>query len=67
MANKVTNIINCAGSQIQNQWESIGVSYLTFNFLDTDEQVFVYVDNIGYGRSSIKRNFQLYSACSHAY
>ena len=39
MANKVTHIINCAGSQIQNQWESIGVAYLTYNFLDVDEQV----------------------------
>ena len=47
MANKVTHIINCAGSQIQNQWESIGVTYLTYNLLDSDEQVFL-LDYIGF-------------------
>ena len=34
VANKVTHIINCAGKQIQNHWEPIGVAYLTFFWLD---------------------------------
>lgn len=39
VANKVTHIINCAGKQIQNHWEPIGVAYLTFFWLDQDNQV----------------------------
>lgn len=39
MANKVTHIINCAGTQIQNHWEPIGVAYLKFFWLDQDNQV----------------------------
>ena len=30
VANKVTKIINCAGTQIQNQWNNMDVKYLTF-------------------------------------
>lgn len=40
VANKVTHIINCAGKQIPNHWEPIGVAYLTFFWLDQDNQVF---------------------------
>ena len=36
VANKVTHIINCAGKQIPNHWEPIGVAYLTFFWLDKD-------------------------------
>ena len=39
MANKVTKIINCSGKQIQNQWEGMGVVYLTFHWLDQEQQV----------------------------
>ena len=39
VANKVTHIINCAGKQIPNHWEPIGVAYLTFFWLDQDNQV----------------------------
>jgi len=39
VANKVTHIINCAGKQIENHWERIGVAYLTFFWLDQDNQV----------------------------
>lgn len=39
VANKVTHIINCAGKQVQNHWEPIGVAYLTFFWLDQDNQV----------------------------
>ena len=31
VANKVTHIINCAGKQVPNHWEPIGVKYLIFN------------------------------------
>jgi len=30
----VTRIINCAGRQIPNHWEPIGVAYLTYYWLD---------------------------------
>lgn len=39
MANKVTHVINCAGRQVPNHWESIGVVYLKFNWLDQENQV----------------------------
>ena len=38
VSNKVTHIINCAGTQIPNHWEPIGVVYLTFYWLDSDQQ-----------------------------
>lgn len=37
--NKVTHIINWAGREIANHWEPIGVAYLTFYWLDVDNQV----------------------------
>lgn len=39
MANKVTSVINCAGTQVQNHWDSMGVKYLTFQWLDQENQV----------------------------
>lgn len=48
VANKVTHIINCAGRQIQNHWETIGVAYLTFFWLDQDNQVrFSFILHLG--------------------
>ena len=38
VANKVTKIINCAGTQIQNQWNNMDVKYLTFQWLDSESQ-----------------------------
>lgn len=38
VANKVTHIINCAGKQIPNHWEPIGVVYLTYYWLDQENQ-----------------------------
>lgn len=38
MANKVSHVINCAGRQIPNHWEAIGVVYLKFNWLDQENQ-----------------------------
>eukprot|EP00929_Paragymnodinium_shiwhaense_P100430 TRINITY_DN6274_c1_g1_i1.p1 TRINITY_DN6274_c1_g1~~TRINITY_DN6274_c1_g1_i1.p1 ORF type:complete len:424 (+),score=87.56 TRINITY_DN6274_c1_g1_i1:108-1274(+) len=31
---KVTRVINCCGSEIDNQWEHVGVTYLTYNWED---------------------------------
>ena len=39
MANKVTHVINCSGRQIPNHWEPIGVKYLTYYWLDIDQQM----------------------------
>jgi len=39
VANKVTHVINCAQRQVQNCWENIGVAYMTFDWLDQDQQV----------------------------
>jgi hypothetical protein len=39
VANKVTHIINCAGRQVPNHWEPIGVQYLTYFWYDQDTQV----------------------------
>lgn len=39
ITNKVTHIINTSGLQIRNYWESIGVKYLTFDWVDQDCQV----------------------------
>lgn len=39
ISNKVTHIINCAGKQIINSFESFGVKYLTLNWMENDSQV----------------------------
>eukprot|EP00347_Sterkiella_histriomuscorum_P022350 403330790 len=39
VANKVTHIINCAGKQVPNHWEPIGVTYLTFFWFDQENQI----------------------------
>ena len=39
VANKVTHIINCCGRQVPNHWESIGVVYLTYYWVDNDNQI----------------------------
>ena len=38
MANKVTRIVNTAGTQLSNYWEQIGVLYLTLNWQDDEKQ-----------------------------
>lgn len=35
---KITNMINAAGRQIMNAWESIGIKYLTLNWSDNPSQ-----------------------------
>lgn len=37
-ANKVSHVINCAGKQIPNCWEHIGVKYLTYYWSDKTTQ-----------------------------
>jgi Dual specificity phosphatase, catalytic domain len=39
VANKVTHVVNCAGKQVPNHWEPIGVKYLTFNWMDINSQI----------------------------
>ena len=39
MTNKVTYIINCAGKQVKNMWESIGINYLTFFWEESDKEI----------------------------
>ena len=38
VANKVTRVINTAGTQLRNFWEAIGVLYLTLNWQDDEKQ-----------------------------
>lgn len=45
VANKVTRIINCAGRQIPNHWEPIGVSYQTYFWNDEEGQVVLDPEN----------------------
>lgn len=39
VANKVTHVINCCGRQVPCHWESIGVVYITYYWVDTDNQI----------------------------
>merc|ERR1719326_2420062 len=39
MQAKVTRVINCCAQQVPNTWESIGVTYLTYRFMDIGSQV----------------------------
>ena len=36
---KITHMINATGNQIMNQWESIGISYLTLNWSESPSQI----------------------------
>ncbi|CAD8186121.1 unnamed protein product [Paramecium pentaurelia] len=38
ITNKITKVINCAGKQIPNHWESIGIEYLTYGWIESDNQ-----------------------------
>ncbi len=50
VANKVTHAINCAGRQVPNHWEPIGVKYLTYFWLDQETQVSLYLCQQRVGR-----------------
>ena len=36
---KITHIINTTGEQIENQWESLGINYLTINWSEKPNQI----------------------------
>ena len=36
VTNKVKYIVNCASSEVTNQWDSIGVQYLSLPWLEHD-------------------------------
>lgn len=38
VANKVTRVVNTAGTQLRNFWEPIGIIYLTLNWQDDEKQ-----------------------------
>ena len=40
VANKVTRVINCCGTQVDNEWEkqNINVEYLTYTWLDEEKE-----------------------------
>lgn len=38
VANKVTGIVNCSGRHVPNHYDSIGVQYLTYFWMDNDSQ-----------------------------
>lgn len=39
ISNKVQRIVNTAGMQLTNHWDSIGVQYLTLNWKDDEKQI----------------------------
>jgi hypothetical protein len=41
---KITHIINACGNQVMNAWETIGIKYLTLNWTENINQVFVYTN-----------------------
>ena len=36
---KITHFINATGNQIMNQWESVGITYLTLNWSENERQI----------------------------
>ena len=36
---KITHFINATGTQIMNQWESLGINYLTLNWSENERQI----------------------------
>ncbi|CAD8184886.1 unnamed protein product [Paramecium octaurelia] len=38
VTNKITKIINCAAKHIPNHWESIGIEYLSYQWLESETQ-----------------------------
>lgn len=39
ISNKVQRVVNTAGMQLTNHWDSIGVQYLTLNWQDDEKQI----------------------------
>jgi hypothetical protein len=39
ITNKITHFINASARELPNQWESLGLSYFSINWLDSEHQV----------------------------
>ncbi|KAK2944758.1 hypothetical protein BLNAU_20291 [Blattamonas nauphoetae] len=50
-SNKITHVINCAGSHVPNRFARIGIQYLTFYLQNDDSSIFI--DNEGKGPESV--------------
>ena len=46
IANKVSGIINCCGREVPNHFQSLGVEYLTYNWVDNESQIILDIRNI---------------------
>jgi len=46
IANKVAGIINCCGREVANHFQSLGVEYLTYNWVDNESQIILDIRNI---------------------
>lgn len=44
--NQVTRVVNCAGFSVPNLWGSLGVLYLTYDWVDKDDQVILDQDDV---------------------
>ena len=53
VANKVTGIVNCACRQVRNHFESIGVEYLSYPWVDNDSQVILDIRGVVMGEISL--------------
>jgi protein-tyrosine phosphatase len=38
-SSKITKILNCASAEVRNEWESTGITYLSFPFKDTEDEL----------------------------
>eukprot|EP00927_Polykrikos_kofoidii_P034047 TRINITY_DN28877_c0_g1_i1.p1 TRINITY_DN28877_c0_g1~~TRINITY_DN28877_c0_g1_i1.p1 ORF type:complete len:549 (+),score=67.73 TRINITY_DN28877_c0_g1_i1:213-1859(+) len=44
--NQVSKVVNCAGFSIPNLWRSLGVAYLTYDWVDEDDQLILDRDDV---------------------
>lgn len=52
VTNKVTHIINCSGTEVQNKWTLMGVKYLTFNWVEQDNEVLICLSQVLFDEKS---------------
>ena len=38
-SSKITKVLNCAAGEIENEWETTGITYLSFPFKDTEDEL----------------------------
>jgi len=46
LANKVSRIVNCAGRDVANHFQRMGITYLTYNWSDNDSQIIIDIRGI---------------------